>query len=777
MDRLQRRGSIACLITVVGACGGAGSGGVPAVSVPQPLSIRTDGSGDALALAMLVAASHLPAQDLTPSVRAPRPDVVARALDALEVSATVGGARLDGSLRVQRLALDRNPADRNGDGLVFEELVQNELHRFAGLAGGDTGTADDAPVVPVLFTWREGDLGLQRPVRRFGELPVYGTRPGARVGQVDLRHVGHSLAAAAGGAAGLLRVSRGDKLGADPRSGVRAAVLLQRALAIEEAVVGALHFDGAVLGAVDPATYDPATAVASLPRRVRVVEPVARAGDVHSYAVMDPASDLHAVAAMLRGASLLAWMAGTRNPEPAIVRAFRGVPFATQVSNEPPERIVNFAQDVGPILAARCTVCHGGPFPQNGLSLESFAGLMQGGITGAQLVVPGDHRASPLWLVINGLWTRSTGEPFPQMPFGGPPLTQAQIDTIAEWIDQGAVRDPVALPAPTDVGRGLARVLVRNLRRLHAVEVETGGGLALQHRVTRVVDGVGHFEEGSGHFEAMSTGLALSALAQALAAEIEEPGLEEFLRRVVVGSDVVPAGSAVGSAATEGIGGLASLTAGLMAAGRVLQDADALRRGRALGVEIVTHPLLRGVDLVEGVRLDPVAAARVVEALVELEVDGAVTGASLALERFLAGPVAAFAATGAVPGTVVAMVSGVAPGLAAFVDVGPPVVPAAEITWAEDVLPLFVDQCAGCHIGGAAESGFRVDSPGLIRRGGDSGRSDHLVGGDALRSLLFLKLARRPPPVGAQMPLGRTPLDDRGLARVARWIQAGALQR
>ena len=93
----------------------------------------------------------------------------------------------------------------------------------------------------------------------------------------------------------------------------------------------------------------------------------------------------------------------------------------------PVPETVFFSIDVQPILDAECTICHGGA---GGLDLESYAGLITGGTSGA-IVVPGDGFQS---LLIK----RLDGRIPPQMPENRPPLTQPEIDRISKWIDEGA---------------------------------------------------------------------------------------------------------------------------------------------------------------------------------------------------------------------------------------------------------------------------------------------------------------------------------------------------
>jgi hypothetical protein len=90
-----------------------------------------------------------------------------------------------------------------------------------------------------------------------------------------------------------------------------------------------------------------------------------------------------------------------------------------------------FAKQVRPILAARCYSCHGPDIQQNGLRLDSLASILKGSDYGA-IVIPGKSDESRL---IHRLLAKER----PQMPYGGPPLSQGEVQTIARWIDAGAL--------------------------------------------------------------------------------------------------------------------------------------------------------------------------------------------------------------------------------------------------------------------------------------------------------------------------------------------------
>lgn len=91
----------------------------------------------------------------------------------------------------------------------------------------------------------------------------------------------------------------------------------------------------------------------------------------------------------------------------------------------------NFAQDVAPILTANCAGCHSGKIAMGKLDLASFAGIQKGGQSGPA-IVPGKSVDSLLFL-------RITGAKPPSMPLNAKKLAGAEIETIRQWIDAGAL--------------------------------------------------------------------------------------------------------------------------------------------------------------------------------------------------------------------------------------------------------------------------------------------------------------------------------------------------
>ena len=97
----------------------------------------------------------------------------------------------------------------------------------------------------------------------------------------------------------------------------------------------------------------------------------------------------------------------------------------------PRPEIVDFAQDVQPILRSRCYTCHGPSKQTNGLRLDEKEAALQGGYSG-RVIVPGISTQSRLIQRV-----ASTNDDF-RMPPIGPRLTAEEIATLTSWIDQGA---------------------------------------------------------------------------------------------------------------------------------------------------------------------------------------------------------------------------------------------------------------------------------------------------------------------------------------------------
>jgi len=103
------------------------------------------------------------------------------------------------------------------------------------------------------------------------------------------------------------------------------------------------------------------------------------------------------------------------------------------------EGAVSYSRDVRPILAANCLSCHqagGAGYEASGFSMSSYDELMKGTSFGP-MVVPGDAEGSNLVVLMEG-----RADPSISMPHGSAkPISDADIDTIRRWIDQGAKKN------------------------------------------------------------------------------------------------------------------------------------------------------------------------------------------------------------------------------------------------------------------------------------------------------------------------------------------------
>ena len=117
--------------------------------------------------------------------------------------------------------------------------------------------------------------------------------------------------------------------------------------------------------------------------------------------------------------------------------------FVTVSSAQEP---VSFHRQIRPILARQCVGCHQGATRQADLSLATVKDIQTGGRKGPALEVGTPEKS----LIIAYL----TGEAKPQMPFGGKPLPDDQIELFRRWIREGAKDDsPKDAPeAPVSTG-------------------------------------------------------------------------------------------------------------------------------------------------------------------------------------------------------------------------------------------------------------------------------------------------------------------------------------
>lgn len=100
---------------------------------------------------------------------------------------------------------------------------------------------------------------------------------------------------------------------------------------------------------------------------------------------------------------------------------------APTATTAPGSATVSFSKDIQPIFQKSCIRCHGGSNPRSGLSLENYQNAMKGG-NNAPDIVPGNPDNSPIYTLVKS----------GTMPFGGPRLSDADVQKIYDWIKAGA---------------------------------------------------------------------------------------------------------------------------------------------------------------------------------------------------------------------------------------------------------------------------------------------------------------------------------------------------
>ena len=108
--------------------------------------------------------------------------------------------------------------------------------------------------------------------------------------------------------------------------------------------------------------------------------------------------------------------------------------FKTQLERAKNLVPVSFEHEVAPILNESCVRCHGADQASAGLRMDTFNGLAKGGRSGVP-VAPGVPARSGIMLRM------ASPDEQNRMPKGGAKLADADMMTIARWIDQGAKFD------------------------------------------------------------------------------------------------------------------------------------------------------------------------------------------------------------------------------------------------------------------------------------------------------------------------------------------------
>ena len=95
---------------------------------------------------------------------------------------------------------------------------------------------------------------------------------------------------------------------------------------------------------------------------------------------------------------------------------------------------IDFAREVRPIFNAHCTACHGGVKEAGEVSFIYREKALGKGESGKPIIVPGDPDASEMMIRVV---STDPDEVMPK-PEHGPPLAAKEIETLRQWIKEGA---------------------------------------------------------------------------------------------------------------------------------------------------------------------------------------------------------------------------------------------------------------------------------------------------------------------------------------------------
>lgn len=94
---------------------------------------------------------------------------------------------------------------------------------------------------------------------------------------------------------------------------------------------------------------------------------------------------------------------------------------------------------------------------------------------------------------------------------------------------------------------------------------------------------------------------------------------------------------------------------------------------------------------------------------------------------------------------------------------------AAEPTYYQDIAPILMDRCAGCHLSKVKMGGLNLETYDGLMQGGSTGKS--IIPGKSADSRLYLMITGK---VAPAMPMNSTSLSAGQIGVIREWIDAGA---
>lgn len=102
----------------------------------------------------------------------------------------------------------------------------------------------------------------------------------------------------------------------------------------------------------------------------------------------------------------------------------------TEATDAPAASGISFANDIQPILGAKCAKCHGVEQVKEGLDVQTYDALMAGSFNGS-VITPGNANDSLfVQLIVEG-----------EMPNRGTKVTPEELQVIIDWVNQGALNN------------------------------------------------------------------------------------------------------------------------------------------------------------------------------------------------------------------------------------------------------------------------------------------------------------------------------------------------
>jgi hypothetical protein len=196
---------------------------------------------------------------------------------------------------------------------------------------------------------------------------------------------------------------------------------------------------------------------------------------------------------------------------------------------------VSFVREVAPILVAKCQACHGPTAAESNYRVDTFAALMTAGDYGTPPIEAGVVEDSELHRLI------TSDDEAERMPNNGDRLLDADVQTIATWIAQGAPFDgqdenaPLTSQIPHDVLYPAAPQVYPAAMPVTAVAL-TGDGCRViiggYHELIARDGESGELQARIGDMPQRVFGLAMNAEGTLLAVAGGAPGVSGDLRLI-----------------------------------------------------------------------------------------------------------------------------------------------------------------------------------------------------------------------------------------------------